>query len=60
MLRLSLLLFVFIGATLAGIGVVAALSLGGYDTTAIIATAAIGALAAVPFSWYVARELQAL
>lgn len=60
MFRLSLVLFLFIGTTLAGIGVVAALSMGWYDTTAIIATAAAGTLVAIPFSWIVARRLQAL
>ncbi len=60
MLRLSLLLFTVIGATMAGIGVVVALSLGWYDVMPIVATAAVGTLLAVPFSWYVARQLQDL
>lgn len=57
MFRLALVLFLFIGATLAGIGVVAALSLGLYEVNAIIATAGIGALIALPMSWMVAKRL---
>ena len=57
MFRLALVLFLFIGATLAGIGVVAALSLGMYEVSAIVATAGIGALIAVPLSWMVAKRL---
>lgn len=58
MLRLSLLLFTVIGATMAGIGVVVALSLGWYEVMPIVLTAAVGAGLAIPFSWYVARQLQ--
>ena len=58
MFRLSLLLFIVIGVTLAGIGVVIALSMGWYDTMPIIATAAAGAIIAVPLSWYVARQIK--
>lgn len=57
MFRLALVLFVVLGVTLAGIGVVVALSLGWYEVNAIIITAAIGALIAVPLSWVVARRL---
>ena len=58
MFRLSLLLFIVIGATLAGIGVVFALSLGWYDVMPIVATAAAGAVLALPLSWYVAGQLK--
>lgn len=57
MARLSLILFLFIGATLAGIGVVAALALGFYEPRAIGWSAAAGALLAVPASLAVARRL---
>ena len=58
MFRLSLLLFIVIGATLAGIGVVVALSLGWYEVMPIVATAAAGAALALPLSWYVAGQLK--
>lgn len=58
MFRLTLLLFVIIGVTLAGSAVVVALSMGWYDTTAIVATAGVGALIAIPLSWGIARRLQ--
>ena len=57
MFRLALVLFVVIGVTLAGIGVIVALSLGWYQVNAIVATAVIGTLIAMPLSWMVARRL---
>lgn len=59
MIRLTLLLFTFIGATLAGSAMVAALTMG-YDTLVpLVVAAAIGFVAAVPVAWYVARKLSA-
>ncbi|MCC5989023.1 MAG: hypothetical protein JJT95_15205 [Pararhodobacter sp.] len=57
MFRLALVLFMVLGVTMAGIGVVVALSLGWYEVNAIVATATIGAVIAVPLSWMVARRL---
>ena len=55
--RLALLLFVVIGASMAGILIVAAL-VAGFDTRApIVWAAAIGFAAAVPVSYLVAQKL---
>tara|TARA_R110002012_G_scaffold60265_1_gene157558 strand:- start:31 stop:216 length:186 start_codon:yes stop_codon:yes gene_type:complete len=57
MLRLGLILHLFIGSTLAGIGVIAAL-VSGFDTlNPILITAALGFLLAVPVTWLVTRAL---
>ena len=57
MFRLSLILFLFVGSTLAGAGVVAALALGFYEPRAIGLSAAVGALLAVPVSMMISRRL---
>lgn len=57
MLRLGFILHLFIGSTMAGIGVVAALATG-YDTlTPILVTALVGFLAAFPVTFLVTRAL---
>ena len=57
MTRLALLLFIFIGTTLAGSAMVAALA-AGYDTTMpVIISAAVGAVVGIPISWFVAKAL---
>ncbi len=57
MLRLGFILHLFIGSTLAGIGVIAAL-VTGYDTLSpILIAAAVGFLAAIPVTWAVAKAL---
>mgnify|MGYP001408479100 CR=1 FL=1 len=60
MLRLTMLLYSVIGTTLAGIGVVVAVTMNRYDVQSIITAAVIGALIAIPASWMVAKRLQAL
>lgn len=57
MFRLTMVLFAVVGTTLAGIGVVIALSLGRYDVMSIVVGAAIGAVIGLPASWAVARGL---
>ena len=57
MARLALLLFVVIGATLAGTLIVAALVAGLDTARPIIIAAALGFAAAVPVSILVARQL---
>ena len=57
MARLALLLFVVIGATLAGTLIVAALVAGLDTARPIIIAAALGFVAAVPVSIFVARQL---
>jgi len=57
MLRLGFILHLFIGSTLAGIGVIAAL-VAGYDTLYPILIAAVGGfLIAFPVTWLVTRKL---
>ena len=57
MFRLALILHVFIGSTLAGSAVIAAL-VAGYGTLyPILVAAALGFAAAFPVSWSVARRL---
>lgn len=57
MLRLALLLYVFIGATLAGSAIVAVLSAGMATTRPVVVAALVGFLVAMPVSWAVARRL---
>lgn len=57
MLRLASILYSLIATTLAGTAVIAVLTIG-YDTVApILIAAVIGAAAALPISYLVAREL---
>ena len=57
MIRIALLLFSMIATTLAGSGVVVALTTG-YDTLApILVAAASGFVAAIPVTWIVARQI---
>lgn len=57
MLRLGLILYLFIGTTMAGSAMIAAL-VAGYDTTVpVVISAAVGFIAAIPVAWAVARVL---
>ena len=57
MLRLGFILHLFIGSTLAGVGVIAALTTG-YDSLYPIRVAAlVGFGAAFPVTWAVTRKL---
>lgn len=58
MLRLTMLLYSIVGTTLAGIGIVVAVTMNLYDFRSIIVAAVAGAVLALPVSWYVARQLQ--
>ncbi|MCR9145603.1 MAG: CTP synthetase [Rhodobacteraceae bacterium] len=57
---LIFILHLFIGSTLAGSAVIAALVVGFDDMTGILIAAAIGFVAAVPVSWLVARKIKEL
>ena len=60
MLRLTLVLYSFMSATLAGIAIIAVLA-AGYGTTMPIIYAAIGGFAlALPVSWILAKKLSSL
>jgi hypothetical protein len=58
MFRLMMLLYSIVGTTLAGIGVVVAVTMNMYDVQSIIVSAAIGAILALPVCWVVAKKLQ--
>jgi len=58
MFRLTMLLYSIAGTTLAGIGIVIAVTMNRYDFQSIIVAAAIGAVLALPVSWFVAKQLQ--
>ena len=57
MLQLFLILHIFIGATLCGVAVVIALTLGFTTLTPILIALAAGFLAAFPVSWVVAKRI---
>lgn len=57
MLRLASVLYSIIGATSAGVLIIAALT-AGYDTLVpIVVAAVVGALLALPISYFVARAI---
>ncbi len=56
-MRLTLLLYSIIGSALAGSAVIAVLSLGYVTLWPILVAAAVGAMAALPVSLLVAREI---
>jgi len=57
MLRLTLLMYSILSATLAGIAIIVVLVLG-YDTMMpIIYAAALGFIVAFPISWIVAKKI---
>jgi hypothetical protein len=57
MLRLTMMLYSLIGTTLAGIGMVAALTMGIVTAQALIVSAVVGFVLALPVSWLVARAI---
>jgi putative flippase GtrA len=60
MLRLTSIMYSIVGTTLAGIGVVVAVTLNLYDFQSIIWSAVIGAVVALPVSWMIAKKLNEL
>lgn len=56
-LMLILILHIFIGATLAGSAVVAALTMGHDTLNAILIMAALGFVVAFPVSWFVVKRI---
>jgi len=57
MVRLAALIFIVLGASLAGTFIVVALVAGLDTTTPIVVAAALGFAAALPASWLVAKQL---
>lgn len=59
MLRLALVLYAIIGTSLAGIFMVAALTMGMDTAQPIIWAAAAGFLVGLPVSWLIAKQIDA-
>lgn len=57
MLQLATIVVVFLGLTLAAMGMVAALTMGRMDATSLIVSVGIGFVLALPVSWLVARKI---
>jgi hypothetical protein len=57
MFRLAAILYVLIASTLAGIGVVAVVSMSMMDARSIVTAAVVGAIIALPVTWLVARRI---
>ena len=57
MLRLASMLYSLIATRLAGVGIIAVLVAGFGSVPAILTAAVVGAVAAVPVSWLVARQI---
>ncbi|WP_170443369.1 hypothetical protein [Ruegeria arenilitoris] len=57
MMRLAALLYSLIATALAGTAVITVLTAGMVSTLAIVGAAAVGAVAALPASWLVAKRL---
>jgi len=57
MLRIALIFHLFIGTTLAGVAMVAALTMG-YDTLQpVLLSALLGFLVSIPVTWFVAKAV---
>ncbi|MBC7282510.1 hypothetical protein [Hoeflea sp.] len=57
MLKLVAVVYIMVGSMLAGSFIVAALTVGRMDAVTIAIAAVVGALAAIPVSWFVAAKL---
>lgn len=57
MWRLAAILHLFIGSTLAGSAIIAALVMGYDDTNGVLISAALGFVISFPVTWLVARQL---
>ena len=57
MTRLMMLLYSIIGSSLAGAGVVIALTTGNDTLQPILISAVVGAILGLPVSWWVAKQI---
>ncbi|MCK0141667.1 CTP synthetase [Aliiroseovarius sp. F20344] len=57
MLRLAAVIYILLGATLAGIFMVAALTIGQDTLQPILWSAMAGFVVALPVSWFVAKQI---
>lgn len=60
MFRLLSILYTLAATVLAGSAVVAALTLGLFDVKSIVLAVLLGAAAAIPVAWVIARRVSAL
>ena len=58
MLGLVLLIHIFVGATLSGVGIVCALLLGFTSGWGLAAVAAVGFFAAFPVAWWIEKAIR--
>lgn len=58
MLKLAAMVYIIVGSMMAGSFVIAALTMERMDAASISIAALIGALVALPVSWFVAGKLQ--
>ena len=56
-MRLMMVLYSMIATAMAGTGVIAVLTMGQVTLYPIIGAAAVGAVLALPVSWFVARQI---
>jgi len=57
MIRLFLIIYTLASTTLAGVAIVAVLTVGRFDAVSIIVAVLAGAVIALPVSWFVAKGL---
>lgn len=57
MLTLTSILYIFLGTTLAGSGMIVALTMGYGTMLPLLVSAGIGAVVAMPLSWVLAKKL---
>ncbi len=57
MTRLMMILFSIISTSLMGVGIIVALTTGHVTLPSILIAAALGFVAALPASWFVARQI---
>mgnify|MGYP003590707659 CR=1 FL=1 len=59
MIRLMGIIYALAGPTLAGVLIIAALTMNMFDVKSMLAAAAIGFVVAIPAAWLVARQIVA-
>ncbi|MFC5739450.1 hypothetical protein DFO80_107164 [Rhodobacter sp. 140A] len=59
MIRLMGIIYALAGPTLAGVLIIAALTMNMFDMKSMLAAAAIGFVVAIPAAWLVARQIVA-
>jgi len=55
--KIAIMIYIIAAPTFAGIAMVIALTIGADTGNPIIGSVAVGALVAIPVSWYVAKKL---